>query len=233
VHRRSLAALVLVVLASGALAVGVADPGATAPDRTPVAVDAPPAAAVESALRQAETGDYRVRVSLRDRNGSERDRLVAHVSHATREVRVRSADGRPPFLTYANAHVGWRGRPGDLERGAGTADAHDTPFRDVEVSAAELVTASADAVTYRVRDDATALRAVGYDPDYGGNATLTVVVNRTSGTLSRVVFERRVVDDGVSYWGTVWRFSRWGAVDVRRPPGAGYSLAEFLSDAVS
>jgi hypothetical protein len=235
VQRRARALLGATVLVAAALVVGVADPLATTPSRDPVALDAPPADAARDALRQARTGDYTLRVAFRAPNGSERVVTVARVESSERELLSESAGDRPEYLTYVNEHVGWRGPPGDLERGAGDFAAH-LPFPHLGAIDAGDVTRSVtdERLVLRVTDDETALALTGYDPEVGGNATVTVVVDRSSRTLVRTTFVRRWrADNETEYEGYTYRFSEWGETEVTRPPGAGYSLPEFLRDAVS
>jgi len=236
VQRAVLAWLLALGLVAATLGVAVADPLATPPDREPVDLAGPPAEALERVLRTTETRDYTVSLAFRDEAGTGETRTVVQVENSEREVLGRSAGDGPETLTYANEHVGFRGRPGDLERGAGTWDDHNAPLGHLDALDGTDVTRTAanGTTTFRVAADAAAKRLVGYDAGVRGNATLTAVVDTEQRRLERLTFERRWTEDGErERRGAVWRFSDWGETDVKRPPGAGYSLAEFLYDATA
>lgn len=236
---RRLAALLaaLLVVAAG---VGLVDPFEPRPEREPVALDGGPAAAVQDALRQAATGDYTLRITVGAPEEAGGTLTVARVENSEREVLIRSVDSGPTYLSYANPHASWEGRPGHLERGAGERDDRYTPFRRVDALSdpagnvtVERVAATESTVIYRIGGP-LAFRLGGWEPVAGERATMTVVVDRETRTLSRARFVRTPLNEsGGERHVTAYDFSAWGETEVRRPSSAGYSLAEFLRDVAS
>lgn len=249
-HRRRLVT-VAVVLALGAAWLTVGDPLAATPHREPVDLDAPPAVAVHQALSQPAAGDYEATVARRNATGASRTLATYRVENSDRQAIVRTPDVNPDYLAFANDHVTWRGYDGVLERSGDGFDDGQTPYRHVDRvrdrgDAVRRLAANDSVAVYRITDTDLAYAVQHGTLDVTDRptpradawcATLTVAVDRADRTLARARFDlaRNVGANGTvrETVSTVTTFDDWGTTRVRRPAGAGYSLAEFLRDAVS
>ncbi|MFB6172064.1 MAG: hypothetical protein ABEJ23_05980 [Haloarculaceae archaeon] len=245
-------ALLAVVLAT-ALVAGVllVDPLRGPPAAPALDESAPPGAVAAAALEQAPARDHVVVTRLVGPAAAPPNRSAAlaeyQVDADDRQLRAVSRRYDDPYVTLENEHVTWQGWAGDLQfRGAGPGwRAAASRFDHVDrLRAARNVTRTGNESVVVVHvDDADAAytlvegrenvtdRLRAREEDYRAN--LTVVVDRETDAPRRVVYRFANSPDGNAsrrrHTVLVYDYD-WHDVDVRRPPGAGYTLVEFASD---
>lgn len=243
-HRRVVVGLAVIAVA---LLVGVQllDPLGQSPDPTPVDLSAPPSEIAVAALSQPETGDYTLDIRYTDGETGSTGHSRILVEQSAGEVLVRGAilaQEPPVFRRYVTPDVGWRGYGPALERWPASYGAVVGEFENVDVlrnrtvkvvreNASRLVLAvnGTDAVYSVVYGEPAAAR------DEDPRARMRVHVDRDTARLRRiVVVESRLADPPENQTRVHSRlelvYSDWGTTEVRRPPAAGYTLAEFLYD---
>lgn len=243
--------LLLVALLATLAVVGVqlADPLRGPPEAPALDYDAPPGELARDALAQAPARDHAVEWRVVDPDdGRSATRVAYRVDADDRQLRAVSHQLDTPYVTFANEHVRWQGFRGEL-RFEGTGPGWNgtaSRFRHVDrLASAPNVSrsANASAVVVRVDDTDTAWALVHgrrnvTDTERASEeayrANLTVVVDRETDAPRRVVYRFARSPDGNASARerrvAVYAYDRWDDVDATRPPGAGYTLVEFVAD---
>jgi hypothetical protein len=249
----------LALLGVGCLAVvtvvGVqlADPLERGPEAPAVDYDDPAGELAADALRQEPARDHVVAYWFGKpgqlRANQSKTLVRIRVDADTRRARAVSNRSGHRVDTFANEHVVWQGFDGDL-RYEGRGD--PTPYRalgsrfdhlELLPSAPNVTkTVNGSTAVVHVRDTDTAYALVEgrrniTDDEYAREerfrANLTIVVDRETDTPRRVVYWFARSPDGNGsqrrVTATVYEY-RWQSVEVERPSGVGYTLAEFLFD---